>query len=101
MAKLERQSNLELLRILSMFGVLTSHSLTAMYDLHTANFSLPNEIRVYIMNASVLAVNCFVLISGYFQIQTELERICEIVITLFLLCFIFFVDCIFYGENEY
>lgn len=50
MAKLERQSNLELLRILSMFGVLTSHSLTAMYDLHTANFSLPNEIRVYIMN---------------------------------------------------
>ena len=69
MAKLERQSNLELLRILSMFGVLTSHSLTAMYDLHTANFSLPNEIRVYIMNASVLAVNCFVLISGYFQIK--------------------------------
>ena len=97
MAKLERQSNLELLRILSMFGVLTSHSLTAMYDLHTANFSLPNEIRVYIMNASVLAVNCFVL----FPDQTELERICEIVITLFLLCFIFFVDCIFYGENEY
>lgn len=100
MAKLERQSNLELLRILSMFGVLTSHSLTAMYDLHTANFSLPNEIRVYIMNASVLAVNCFVLISGYFQIKQS-WRICEIVITLFLLCFIFFVDCIFYGENEY
>ena len=69
MMQLERLSNLELLRILSMFGVLTSHSLMAMYNLHTANFSIENELRIYIMNASVLAVNCFILISGYFQIK--------------------------------
>ena len=64
-----RQSNFELLRILCMFGVLTSHSLMAMYDLQTANFSFANEMRVFVMHASCLAVNCFVMISGYFQIR--------------------------------
>lgn len=64
-----RQSNFELLRILCMFGVLTSHSLMAMYDLQTANFSFANEMRVFVMNASCLVVNCFVMISGYFQIR--------------------------------
>lgn len=64
-----RQSNFELLRIICMFGVLTSHSLMSMYDLHTPNFSMANELRVFLMNASCLAVNCFVMISGYFQIR--------------------------------
>ena len=43
-----RQSNFELLRILCMFGVLTSHSLMAMYDLQTANFSFANEMRIHL-----------------------------------------------------
>lgn len=64
-----RLSNFELLRIICMFGVLTSHSLMAMYDLHTTNFSVLNELRVFAMNASCLAVNCFVMISGFFQIR--------------------------------
>lgn len=64
-----RLSNFELLRIISMMGVLTSHSLMSMYDLHTTNFSVINEIRVFVMNASCLAVNCFVMISGWFQIR--------------------------------
>lgn len=69
MCKKVRLSNFELLRIICMFGVLTSHSLMAMYDLHTTNFSFLNELRVFAMNASCLAVNCFVMISGYFHIH--------------------------------
>ena len=99
MAKLERQSNLELLRILSMFGVLTSHSLTAMYDLHTANFSLPNEIRVYIMNASVLAVNCFVLISGYFQIKQSWRGFVKLLSPCFFYV-LFFKDSKFHTKSS-
>lgn len=98
MAKLERQSNLELLRILSMFGVLTSHSLTAMYDLHTANFSLPNEIRVYIMNASVLAVNCFVLISGYFQIKQSWRGFVKLLSPCFFYVLFFSLIAFFMGK---
>lgn len=64
-----RQSNFELLRIICMFGVLTSHSLMSIYDLHTNHFSVTNELLVFVMNASCLAVNCFVLISGWFQIK--------------------------------
>lgn len=37
MPQLERLSNLELLRILSMFGVLTSHSLMVMCNLYSTH----------------------------------------------------------------
>lgn len=69
MSKQVRLSNFELLRIFCMLGVLTSHSLMAMYNLHTTNFSISNELRVFFMNTSCLAVNCFIMISGYFQIR--------------------------------
>ena len=89
MYKKVRQSNFELLRILCMFGVLTSHSLMAMYDLHTLNFSFYNELRVFIMNASCLAVNSFVLISGYFQIRPSWKSFIGLVSP----CFFWSVIC--------
>ena len=65
-----RQSNFELLRILCMLGVMTNHVLQMCYpQLHTADFSLANDLRVFLMCLSITAVNCFVMISGYFRIR--------------------------------
>lgn len=65
-----RQSNFELLRILCMLGVMTNHVLQNCYpQLHTADFGLANDMRVLLMCMSITAVNCFVMISGYFRIR--------------------------------
>ncbi len=71
----ERKSNFELLRILCMWGVLTNHVIQNLYDVHTSNFSLANETRVLLMNMSIVAVNCFILISGYFKINPSWKGI--------------------------
>ena len=68
--KKPRQSNFELLRILCMLGVMTNHVLQTCYPtLHKADFSFANDIRVWLMCMSIVAVNCFVMISGYFRIR--------------------------------
>lgn len=65
-----RQSNFELLRILCMLGVVTNHVLQNCYpQLHTTDFSIANDMRVLLMCMSITAVNCFVMISGYFRIR--------------------------------
>lgn len=64
-----RQSNFELLRIFCMLGVITGHALQSLYDLHTQNFSVVNTVQIVLMNACVVGVNCFILISGYFRIK--------------------------------
>ena len=66
---LTRQSNFELLRIFCMLGVITGHALQSLYDLHTPNFSVVNTVQIVLMNACVVGVNCFILISGYFRIR--------------------------------
>ncbi len=65
-----RQSNFELLRILCMLGVMTNHALQNCYpQLHTSDFGIANDLRVLLMCMSITAVNCFVMISGYFRIH--------------------------------
>lgn len=66
-----RLSNIELLRILCMFGVLINHVLQTLYNLNSPDFSLPNEFRILLMNSAIIAVNCFVLISGFFRIKIK------------------------------
>ncbi len=64
-----RESNFELLRILCMLGVIVNHALQSLYELHTTDFSLANNVRIIIMDAAIVAVNCFIFISGYFRIK--------------------------------
>ena len=52
-----------------MLGVVTNHVLQNCYPrLHGADFSIENDLRVLLMCMSIAAVNCFVMISGYFRI---------------------------------
>jgi len=72
---IERKSNFELLRILCMIGIITGHALQSLYDIHTSNFDVVNTVQVFVLNACVVAVNCFVMISGYFRIRQSWKGI--------------------------
>lgn len=84
-----RQSNFELLRILCMWGVLQSHVLLYLYEIHTPEFTFAGEIRIILMNMSVLAVNCFVLISGFFRIKISMKSFFDFYFTLLFYAVLF------------
>ena len=76
-----RQSNFELLRILAMFLVLVFHAdFWSLGDLTKEDY-ISNPInawtRTIIGSFSVICVNVFVLISGYFGIKPSLKGICS------------------------
>lgn len=91
MSTATRQSNIELLRIFCMLGVITGHALQNLYDLHTTDFSVVNTIQVLLMNACVTAVNCFVMISGYFHIKASWKGIVNLWTQLFFYALISFM----------
>lgn len=80
-----RQSNFELLRILSMAGVLLNHTLQNLWNIHVPEITWDNECRIFLMNWAILAVNCFVMISGYFTIKLSWKG----VVKYYLQCFFY------------
>ena len=70
----KRETNLDLLRILSMLMILTLHILSKGGLLNTENTT---DIQYYIYwlleCLSIVAVNCYVLISGYFLIKSQFK----------------------------
>lgn len=69
--KIGRSSNLELLRILAIIMIIAHH-----YSVH-GGWDIPNELsynRIIVQFLSLggkLGVNCFVLITGYFMINSK------------------------------
>lgn len=68
-----RQSNIELLRIIAMFLVLIVHADFLVLDAPTYNDFISNPInawtRTFFESASIVCVNIFILISGWFGIK--------------------------------
>lgn len=70
----KRQLNLDLLRIVAMFMIVTLHILSKgklldAYPLLSAKYNLTWILE----SISFVGVNCFVLISGYFQVQSKFK----------------------------
>lgn len=86
-----RQSNIELLRILSMFGVLILHAdFGALGEpSHAELLSTPSYTisRSFIEAFTIMAVNVFVMISGWFGIKFRYSSLCNL---LFQCAFFFF-----------
>lgn len=69
-----RNVSLDLLRIISMLMVLTLHYLGKGGLLYKSNVGEVNFIIFYILETlSIVAVNCYVLISGYFLVKSEFK----------------------------
>lgn len=94
MSTKERQSNFELLRILCMMGVLCNHTLQHVYtDLNSAVNYPVHHAQVFLMSMSIIAVNCFVLISGYFRIKQSWKGF----LNLFTQCAFYALVCSLIG----
>ena len=88
----ERESNIELLRIILIIMVLGLHYLNAKMG-GALGFTDKNTFNFYFIHAMesafIIAVNVFILITGYFMIKKEkisIKKVCELV-----------AICIFYG----
>ncbi|EOU1923475.1 hypothetical protein DMN38_09310, partial [Clostridium perfringens] len=89
MIKIKRESNFELLRIISMFMIVVLHVLNhgGIYkstNIYSNDFIIVNLIE----SLSIVGVNCFVLISGYFGINSRFS---------FRKCMKIYIQVIFYS----
>lgn len=96
----DRLSNIELLRILSMLGVLIVHAdfgalgePTRTELLSTPTYTI---IRTFLEAFAIVAVNVFVLISGWFGIKFRWDSLCKLLfqcvfffLGIYFICYIF------------
>lgn len=89
MQKKERQSNIELLRILAMMGVLAGHGVGMVNALPTRETipSSPLSSLFFILFSCVFVggVNVFVLISGWFGIRASVKGLLKLLFQFFFL----------------
>ena len=91
-----RQSNIELLRIISMLMILCVHFTGATFPLpskmHINDItSISSVAKILMESFSIIGVNCFVLISGFFGIKPSVKGIVN-----FIICCLFY-SVIIYG----
>lgn len=90
-----RQSNIELLRIVTMFFILILHvNIKGLWGNIEEDFPLLNIGSNFAESFAVIAVNCFILISGYFQINFKISSITRL---LFQCVFYNLLICIIYS----
>lgn len=83
----KRSSNIELLRILAMFLVLVLHALNLAIGIpnQTQCIASPGNafIRLFLQSLSIVAVNVFILISGWFGIKPTLKKLISLMFQVF------------------
>ena len=76
-----RESNFELLRIIAMFMVLILHAdfqaLGAPTRADIISSPITSTLKVFFEMASIVAVNVFILISGWFGIRPSIKGFCK------------------------
>lgn len=94
----KRESTYELLRLVLMFLIIIHHSIV--FGMGLTGLSWENSLPMYfsewekpiatLVNClCICAVNCFVLISGYFSIKLNLKKITSLIITVLTYTFFF------------
>lgn len=102
-----RKSNIELLRIVSMLGIIAIHYFNSDMGSVATNASFPNMLWIFrqmLLSLTIPLVNCFILISGYFMIfkknDNENKKICKLIfITAFYGFFSYFIYLIVCNES--
>lgn len=73
-----RQSNFELLRILLMIFVVAEHLIPVIGDMQNQNSILEYYTGNVLISFFIIAVNCYILISGYFGIKFNIGKLLKI-----------------------
>lgn len=72
-----RESNFELMRIVLMFMILILHTNYPLVESNVEKFSIR-----FLTSLSIVSVNCFIFISGYFGIKTTIQSITKYILHL-------------------
>lgn len=100
----KRQSNFEALRIMAMFLVLVVHadyySLGAPSLSDVQEFPLSSFIRMFIESLSIVCVNVFVLISGWFGIHPKVKSFSNFVFQCLFFSIGIYIFCLLSGYSE-
>lgn len=102
MAKCERQSNLELLRILAMLMIVTLH----FFEGHRIPPSNTSNEAIYFCYESlaICGVNLFVFLTGYFSVHQDkikIRKIVHLLIDVAFWCFISFMLSVAAGDRTF
>lgn len=92
-----RDSNIEMLRCILMWFVVIIHFVghNILYKESPVQFGSQNYFSSNaLLSISVCAVDCFVIISGYFSIKFSLKKI--LIFVFSILFYEFFISCIYY-----
>ena len=100
--KITRDSNMELLRIVSMLLIMVLHADFASLSIPTIiecdNSPVISFLRFLVESLSVVAVNVFVLLSGWYGIKPSRKKFCEFLFqAVFLILAIYLVFSLFRG----
>ena len=68
-----------------MAGVLLNHTLQCLWNIQMPDITWVNTGRMFLMNWAILAVNCFIMISGYFTIRLSWRGVVR-----------YYLQCVFY-----
>ena len=96
-----RQSNIELLRIISIFLILVTHAdfwaLGEPSSAELANNALSSFTRIFFESFSIICINIFVLISGWFSIRASLKSIIKLLFQVYFLLLVIYLIYILLG----
>ncbi len=103
--RVNRESNIELLRILAMFFILVQHANFLGIGMPTANECIVSPInsfiRFFIESLSIVAVNIFIFISGWFGIKSTVKKLCSFLFqVLFFTLSLLLIHGILYGWHS-
>lgn len=94
----QRKSNIELLRLVAMFMILVGHAATHGFDIPSLPLHTNSLINVALSQGARIAVDIFVLITGYFSTSTDIKwakiftfhrQVWFYSVSIFLILFIF------------
>ncbi len=102
--KKQRDSNMELLRIIAMLLVMIVHAdfraLSCPSTLDTNLYPDSSFLRFFVESVSIICVNVFVLLSGWFGIRLKKERLLELGFqVLFFGALCLFISDFFFNAN--
>ena len=93
MGKIARNSNIELLRIILMFMVILLHFNNSAFN-YVENKSANSFVLYLLESLSICAVNCFMLISGYFLAYNKSVKLSKILDLLFIVILYNFLELV-------
>ena len=91
----QRQSNIELLRLVSMFMVMMCHATGYVNEADLVGVS--GAAKLVLSQLCLICVNVFVMISGWFGIKASLKGVCALLFQVFFITVLCFGVCSLLG----